>query len=80
MRWQPRLVSIIAPVMREKCEASRFPDFWRADDALPKSVRERADKNYALLKQCPTHPSLHFKMVGALGSVRVGLCYRARAT
>jgi len=46
---------------------------------LPESVRALADKNYALLKENPRHPSLQFKKVGRLWSVRVGLQYRALA-
>ena len=33
--------------------------------------------DYALLKNNPQHPSLHFKKVGRFWSVRVGLRYRA---
>ena len=40
---------------------------------LPEHVRALADKNYALLKENPQHPSLHFKKVGRFWSVRVGL-------
>lgn len=36
-----------------------------------------ADKNFALLKDNPRHPSLHFKKVGTLWSARVGEQYRA---
>ncbi len=39
-----------------------------------------ADKNYALLKENPQHPSLHFKRIGQLWSVRVGARYRALGT
>ena len=46
---------------------------------LPARVREIADKNFALLKQNPGHPSLHFKKVGRYWSVRVGSQYRALA-
>jgi hypothetical protein len=53
--------------------------FWVAYARLPEPVRELADKNYALLKQNPQHPSLQFKKVGRLWSVRVGLRYRALA-
>lgn len=53
--------------------------FWKAYDALPELVRELADKNFDLLKMDPTHPSLHFKQIGAYRSVRVGLRYRALA-
>ena len=55
------------------------PDFWAAYQRLPKPIRELADRNYALLKENPQHPSLHFKKVGKYWSVRVGLRYRALA-
>ena len=48
-------------------------------DALPEDVRALADKNYALLKSNPRHPSLHFKKVGKVWSARVGIHYRAIA-
>ena len=51
--------------------------FW--EDRLPQHVRSLADKNYSLLKENPRHPSLQFKKVGRLWSVRVGLNYRALA-
>lgn len=53
--------------------------FWDAYDRLPEQVRALADKNYALLKENPQHPSLQFKRVGRFWSVRVGLRYRALA-
>ena len=55
------------------------PAFWQAYAKLPDNVRALADKNYALLKENPQHPSLHFKKVGRFWSVRVGLRYRALA-
>jgi hypothetical protein len=55
-------------------------DFWDCYNRLPESVRAVADANYALLKANPRHPSLHFKRVGKLWSVRVGIGYRALAT
>jgi hypothetical protein len=55
------------------------PDFWRAYGTLPDDVRIMADKNYALLKSDPYHPSLHFKKVGNYWSARVGRRYRALA-
>ncbi|HZP83350.1 MAG TPA: hypothetical protein VFB21_17030 [Chthonomonadaceae bacterium] len=55
------------------------PRFWQLYCALPEEVRELADRSYALLKADPTHPSLHFKKIGSLWSVRVGLHYRALA-
>ena len=36
-----------------------------------------ADKNYDILKKDPKHPSLRFKKIGKLWSVRVGIYYRA---
>jgi hypothetical protein len=47
---------------------------------LPAEIRELADRNYDILKSNPNHGSLHFKKIGALWSVRVGLHYRALAT
>ncbi|MFN3656243.1 MAG: type II toxin-antitoxin system RelE family toxin [Pseudolabrys sp.] len=55
------------------------PAFWQAYAKLPENVRALADKNYALLKENPQHPSLKFKKVGRYWSVRVGLHYRALA-
>jgi hypothetical protein len=53
------------------------PSFWKCYDNLPESIKELADKNYQLLKQNSTHPSLHFKKIQNYFSVRVGLKYRA---
>jgi hypothetical protein len=53
--------------------------FWRCYTALPKDIQTLADKSYALLKSDPKHPSLHFKKLGDLWSVRVGLHHRALA-
>ena len=57
------------------------PKFKPFYDALPPSVRDLADKSFALLKQDPKHPSLHFKRIkDDLWSVRVGRSYRALAS
>ena len=53
------------------------PRFWALYEALPSDIRDLADKNYQLLKSDPRHPSLHFKRVGDLWSVRIGLHHRA---
>jgi len=53
--------------------------FWRLYEALPENVRDAADKNFALLTNNPRHPSLHFKQIGQVWSVRVGRDYRALA-
>jgi hypothetical protein len=55
------------------------PRFWRCYRSLPKEVREIADRGYKQLEADPRHPSLQFKKVGELWSVRVGLHYRALA-
>ncbi|APV52014.1 hypothetical protein BWI17_21490 [Betaproteobacteria bacterium GR16-43] len=53
--------------------------FWTLYEALPTPVRAVADKNFQLLKADPRHPSLHFKRIGKLWSVRVGEHHRALA-
>lgn len=53
--------------------------FWYHYRQLPDGVRVLADKNFALLRADPSHPSLRFKKVGELWSARVGLHYRALA-
>jgi hypothetical protein len=40
-------------------------------DSSSESTRARADKQFALLKVDPAHPSLHFKRVGRFLSARV---------
>lgn len=50
--------------------------FWALYGSLPAEIRATADKNYALLKADPRHPSLHLKKVGPLWSARVGDRYR----
>nr|VFK58679.1 MAG: hypothetical protein BECKTUN1418D_GA0071000_108712 [Candidatus Kentron sp. TUN] len=53
--------------------------FWRCFHALAPETREMARRSYGLLKGNPRHPSLHFKKVGKLCSVRVGRRHRALA-
>ena len=55
------------------------PTFWEPYNGLPDAMRELADKNFALLKEDPAHPSLHFKKVGRFRSARVGRNFRALA-
>ena len=54
-------------------------DFWYHYRQLPDTIRELADKNFALLRDNPPHPSLRFKRIGDFYSARVGLHYRALA-
>jgi hypothetical protein len=49
------------------------PDFWARYHKLPDNIRRRADAAYALLRENPRHPSLHFKKVGDFWSARVTL-------
>nr|MBI3611586.1 hypothetical protein [Nitrospirota bacterium] len=56
---------------------SASPEFWACYHVLPKSIQELADKNFALLKRDPQHPSLHFKKIGRFRSARGGLSCRA---
>jgi hypothetical protein len=53
------------------------PQFWRHYQQLPAEVRALAGKNFKLLKTDPKHPSLRFKKIANLWSVRVGTRYRA---
>ena len=55
------------------------PQFWELYQNLPTQIQELADKNFALLKEDSTHPSLHLKKVGDFWSVRIGIRYRALA-
>ncbi len=54
-------------------------DFWESYARLPEAVRRVADRHYVLLKADPRHPSLHFKRIGRLWSVRAAAGYRALA-
>ena len=59
-------------------------DFWDDYKALSPDLRARADKQFALLKSDPRHPSLQFKKLGdrkgqEIWSARVTLKYRALA-
>ena len=59
-------------------------DFWSDCRTLPAEIRARADKQFALLKENPHHPSRRFKKLGdrnghEIWSARVTLQYRALA-
>ena len=55
------------------------PQFWDCFAELPDAVQNLARKNFELLKQHSSHPSLRFKKVGRFWSARVGLRHRALA-
>lgn len=59
-------------------------DFWLEYGTLPQEIRQRADKQFSLLKANPQHPSLQFKKLGErhgqeIWAARVSLNYRALA-
>jgi hypothetical protein len=54
-------------------------EFWFHYRQLPDDIQQLADKNFALLKTDPHHPSIRLKKVGNFWSARVGLRYRALA-
>jgi hypothetical protein len=62
-----------APTFRHKASV----DFWFFYRQLPLDIQAVADKNYSLLKNNPRHPSLQFKKVGKVWSIRAGLNHRA---
>jgi hypothetical protein len=54
--------------------------FWEAYRKLPEPVRRDARKTYRLWLTNPRLPSLHFKKVGKVWSIRIGNTnYRALA-
>lgn len=54
--------------------------FWDAYDSLPPTLRQQADKQFALWLKDSSHPSLRFKKVGEnLWSARVDRSHRALA-
>jgi len=54
-------------------------EFWELYERLPNSIQTTADKQFALFRQNPLHPSLHLKRVGGFWSARVTDAYRALA-
>jgi hypothetical protein len=60
-------------------ESRASAEFWRCYHALPASIQQTADKQFALFQNDPAHRSLHLKPVGAFWSVRITEAYRALA-
>ena len=52
-------------------------DFWESCAQLPPDVRRRVPQKFQCLQQNLRHPSLRFKKVGALWSIRISRGYRA---
>ena len=53
--------------------------FWRCFEKLPETIQKISKQNFQLLKKNLGHPSLHFKKVGKLWSVRADISHRALA-
>jgi len=58
--------------------------FWNLYNALPEEIQAIANKQFALLKQNPLHPSLHFRKLPDRGLweayvTNQGVAYRAFA-
>jgi hypothetical protein len=53
--------------------------FWARYHELSDDIRALADKQFALLKENPGHPSLRFKKVGRFWSARINTGIRALA-
>lgn len=51
--------------------------FWKLYEGLPNHIQKLAEKNFELLKLDREHPSLKFKKIANMWSVRAGAHYRA---
>lgn len=60
-------------------KSSTTPNFWHLYSRLPPNIRERAKRVYRVWRKNPRHPSLCFKKVGEVWSIRIGAGYRAVA-
>ena len=56
-----------------------LPSFWKCYKGLLKHVQKLADKNFALLKENPQHPSLVSRKKGGVYTAEIGRSYRALA-
>ena len=53
--------------------------FWKCCKRLPEHVQKLPDKNFALFRDNPRHPSLGFAKKGEIYTVEIGRSYRALA-
>lgn len=53
--------------------------FWSCFDSLPPEIQGRARSAYEVWQRNPRHPSLRFKKIGSIWSIRIGNGYRALA-
>src|SRR3970040_2161711 len=78
--WCVRPVKKRPRGLSRTCESiAPAPPFGIVFARLPKASQKAARKNFEPLKDNSLHPSLHFKKVGRLWSVRAGINYRALA-
>ena len=57
-------------------ESRATANFWRLYDNLPKQIQERADKQFEIWVENHAHPSVQFKKIRSVWSVRVTDDYR----
>lgn len=51
----------LTPAISHRCrEVHALPSFWKCYHQLPQQIQNLADKNFALFKANPRHPSLGF--------------------
>src|SRR5437762_4427400 len=80
MRSFPRRVQTLPKARRAlSMKSSTTSKFWLAYADLPTNIKRAARKQFRLWQQNSSHPSLQFKPVGVLWSVRVTQGYRALA-
>ena len=53
--------------------------FWKCYEQLPANIQKLADKQFALFKANPLHPSLGFRRKGGVHTAEIGRSYRALA-
>jgi hypothetical protein len=53
--------------------------FWECYERLPANIQKLADKQFALFKANPRHPSLGFRKKGRVYTAEIGRNYRALA-
>jgi hypothetical protein len=60
-------------------KSSTTPNFWKAYKKLNFEIKEKVQNTFRLWKRNPRHPSLRFKKIGKIWSVRIDMNYRALA-
>ncbi|MBM3322949.1 hypothetical protein FJY69_05685 [candidate division WOR-3 bacterium] len=60
-------------------KSSATSGFWTLFRALPSDIKTRARRAYSIWQRNPRHPSLSFRKVGDVWTIRVGRGYRALA-